>query len=533
MKVSLSLATLGLVCLYGLATAAASDVLTNHNNVARTGHVSDEKVLTPANVSGLKILYQNTVDGQIYAQPLCISKQLVYTNGVSQGKHDVVIVATEHGSVYAFDATTGSTYWQVSLLAQGDTAVQAADPNISCSDMVPEISITSTPVIDRRAGPNGRIFIVVMETDGQGGYDYKLHAVDLSTGQDALTPMVIAASVTGQGPATTFIPTRQRSRSGLLLSNGVIYIGFGSFCDNESYAGWLFGYSESTLSQVAVFNDNPNGSPTSNDLPDGSGSGIWQGGLGPAVDEYGNIYLATGNGPFDQVLTGGFPSNQDYGDSVLKFSTKNGLTVTDYFAPYNQQAEANSDSDLGSGGVVILPKIVGKNGKAHHLLVVGGKDGNIYLLNRSALGKFNASANSVYQELVGVLGSTGSWSSAAFFNNSIYMVGVGLPLQRFQFDFSNPAKPLLNSTPAAQTSFSFSYPGCTPSISSNGDNNAIVWAYGYSSTNATLYALDSNNLSELYNSGSLLGSGTKFSVPTVFSGKVYVGTSNSLVAFGL
>lgn len=533
MKPFLSFASLGFACLYGLATASASDVLTNHNNNARTGLVSDETVLTPANVAGLKILYQKPVDGQVYAQPLCVANQLVYKNGVSQGNHNVVIVATEHGSVYAFDAGTGALYWQVSLLDQGDSPVQSRDPNIACPELQPEMSITATPVIDRLAGPNGRIFVVAMETDGLQNYNYKLHGLDLATGQDALTPVIITASVTGKGPGITFSATRSRSRSALLLSNSIIYTAWAAFCDKEPYAGWILGYRESDFSQVAVFTDNPNGSPPSTRHPDGSGGGIWQAGLGPASDKLGNIYVATGNGPFDQTLVGGFPANQDYGDSALKLSTKNGLSVSDYFTPYNQQADANADLDLASGGVVVLPDIIDTLGAVYHLMVIAGKDANLYLLDRDNLGKFHISTNAIYQEIPGVLGK-GSRASAAFFNNSIYVNGFGGPLKRFRFVISFFGKPLLDTTLATQTSQqSFQYPGCTPSISSNGNRNGIVWAYENGTVNAVLHAYDSGTLTELYNSGTLLGPGVKFAVPTVFSGKVYVGTSNSLVAFGL
>jgi hypothetical protein len=232
-------------------------------------------------------------------------------------------------------------------------------------------------------------------------------------------------------------------------------------------------------------------------------------------------------------LSGGFPANQDYGDSVLKLSTTSGLSVSDYFTPYNQQAEANGDLDLASGGVVVLPKIVDTNRRAHHLLVATGKDTNLYILDRANLGKFNLRANKIYQELPGATGS-GAWSSVAYFNHSIYSVGVSGPLKRFQFDFSNPGKPLLGTTPAAQTSASFGYPGFTPSISANGTQNAIVWGCEMTSSgNAVLHAFDATTLNELYNSGALLGAGTKFAVPTVFGGSVYLGTANSLVAFGL
>jgi outer membrane protein assembly factor BamB len=530
---------LGFACLCGVAVVASgADVLTNHNNNARTGLVSDEKILTPSNAAQLKVLYQSTVDGQIYAQPLCVSNQLVKIGGASQGKHDLVIVATENGSVYAFDAATGVTYWQVSLLSSGYTAVQYSDPAINCADIEPEISITATPVIDRNAGPNGRIFVVAMETDGKEDFDYKLHALDLATGKDAITPAVITASVTGQGPATTFIAQKQRSRSALLLLNGVVYFAFASFCDNPPYSGWLLGYRESDLTQVMVFNDDPNGSPPTPNLSDGSGGGIWMSGLGPASDAKGNIYLSTGNGPFDQTLTAsGFPANQDYGDSVLKLTPSTGvpqsLTVTDYFTPYIEALEAFYDADLGSGGVVILPAIRDTRGKEHHLMVLGGKDANVYLLERKNLGKFNATQNNNYQDLVDAM-PFGVFSAAAWFNGSVYFGANGMPIERFVFDFSNPDKPLLNQIPAAQGTQALGYPGCTPSISSNGKQNAIVWAYEYSSSNAILHAFDALTLTELYNSSAVsIGPGVKFAVPTVFAGKVYVGTSNALVAFGL
>jgi hypothetical protein len=268
---------------FGITSSLAYDVLTNHNNAGRTGRVSGETQLTPGNVSGLKILFQMAVDGQVYAQPLCVTNQLVYKNGISAGKHSIVIVASEHGSVYAFDAQTGVTYWQVSLLDQGYSPVPYTDTNVSCTDLTPEIGITATPVIDRSAGPNGRVFVVMMETDGQGSYNYKLHALSLVTGKDALPLAVISGSVSGQGPATTFVAIKERSRAALLLLNGVIYVAFDAFCDplDLPYAGWLLGYNESNLSQVATFNDNPNGAPPSAYLIEGSGGGILASRVGP------------------------------------------------------------------------------------------------------------------------------------------------------------------------------------------------------------------------------------------------------------
>ena len=534
-KLSRVLLGIGVIGVFGITSSLAYQVLTNHNNPARTGRVSSETLLTPANVSGLKLLFQSPVDGQVYAQPLCVTNQLVYKNGISAGKHSIVIVATEHGSVYVFDAKTGAIYWQVSLLDQGCSPVQASDPNLNgCNDITPEIGITATPVIDLSAGAHGRVFLVMMETDGQGSYNYKLHALDLATGQDALTPTVVSGSVSGQGPATTFVAIKQRSRAGLLLLNGIIYVAFGAFCDPDvlPYSGWLLGYSEANLSQVAIFNDNPNGAPASQYLPDGSGGGIWQAGLGPAADANGYIYVATGNGPFDQTLSGGFPANQDYGDSVLKLSTVNGLSVVDYFTPYNQQQEADTDVDLASGGVVVLPTIFDTNKKGHNLLVATGKDKNIYLLDRGNLGKFNGTQNKIYQELDGANGD-GAWSSSAYFNGSIYCAGINTTLKRFQFDFSNPNKPLLNPTPAAETAQTFYFPAFTPSISSHGGQDGIVWGYEYIVGASRLHAYDPSSLTELYNSGNLLGTGVKFAVPTICNGKVYLGTANSLAAFGL
>jgi hypothetical protein len=372
-----------------------------------------------------------------------------------------------------------------------------------------------------------------METDGLGDYNYKLHALDLATGKDALTPTVISASVSGTGNVTTFVAIRERCRPGLLLLNGTLYLGFGSFCEGQGhYSGWLLGYRESDLSQVAVFNDNPNGSPATATLPDGSGGGIWNSGMGAATDGT-FLYVVIGNGPFDQTMSGGFPANQDIGDSVVKLSTTNGLSVSDYFTPFNVVIQNTHDTDLGAGGAVSLPDIVDTSGNTHHLLVVTGKDGNIYLLDRGNLGKFNAASNNnIYQELKGANGKH-AWSSVAYFNNSIYSAGVNTTLKRFHFNFSNANKPVLNRTPAAQTSQTFAFPGFTPSISANGTANGIVWGYEFSTTTAVLHAYDATTLAELFNSGTLLGPGVKFAIPTVCNGTVYIGTSNSFVAFGL
>jgi outer membrane protein assembly factor BamB len=322
------------------SNAYATDVLTNRGDVARTGLNPNERILNPSNVNSgaFGLLYQNQVDGQVYAQPLYVSRQQITPTGGQPKLANVLYVATEHDSLYAFDADTGAQYWQRSLLQPGETPVSSDD--VGCQELQPEIGITATPVIDRAAGPNGTgtIFVVAFSKNGNGTqFFYRLYAIDLSTGQDQLSPTIITASSSGSGPANTFNPLTERSRAGLLLlgppANGRIYTAWGSFCDNPPYTGWIIAYNESNLTPALVFNTNPNGSPPSSDLPDGSGNGIWQSGNGPAVDSSGNIYVTTSNGPFDTNLSSGFPSNRDFGDTVLKL-VNGTLAVTDYFTSF-------------------------------------------------------------------------------------------------------------------------------------------------------------------------------------------------------
>jgi FG-GAP-like repeat/FG-GAP repeat len=519
--------------------ALVADILTSRGNLARTGLNQNETTLSPSNVSSryFGLLYNNSVDGQVYAQPLYVTGQKIITSTSQTRIADILYIATENDSLYAFDADTGALYWKSSLLPTGESPVQSSDPNIDDPDLVPEFGITATPVIDRSAGANGTIFVVAFSTNGNGGYFDRLHAIDLSTGKDrtGIGPVIISASTPpNTRPANTFNPTKQLGRAGLLLLNGIIYTTWASYGDNPPYTGWIIGYHESDLKQAAVLNTDPNGSPTSSWNPDGSGNGIWQAGNGPSVDANNNIYVSTGNGPFDETLNGGFPANQDYGDSVLKLTT--GLSVADYFTPFDQQTLATQDIDLGSGGPMVL-NIVDSRGIAHHLLTAAGKDSNLYLLDRDNLGKFHSS-NQIYQELDGVFPG-GVWSSPAYFNGSIYLGGGPLggaagPLLQLQFDFTNPNKPLLKSTPVSSTETQFGYPGATPTISSNGTTNGIVWAYERNANGqAILHAYDATNLqTELFNSGSI-GSAVKFAVPTVCNGKVFVGTSSSVAAFGL
>jgi len=254
---------------------------------------------------------------------------------------------------------------------------------------------------------------------------------------------------------------------------------------------------------------------------------------GPAADSAGNIYLLDANGDFGTTLNpGGFPANGNYGNAFLKISTSGGLAVADYFEMQNQQQENDSDADLGSGGALVLPDLTDGSGIVRHLSVGAGKDGHIYVVNRDAMGKFNAGSNNVYQDLSGALGS-GIWGMPAYFNGTLYYGAVGDAIKAFKITNAK-----LSTGPVGQTSNTFRYPGTTPSISANGTNNAIVWA-AENSNPAVLHAYDASDLHELYNSNQAsgsrdqFGSGNKFITPTVVNGKVYVGTTNSVGVFGL
>jgi hypothetical protein len=522
----------------------ATDVLTYHNDNARTGWNPNEIILTPANVNpnAFGLIFNLVVDGKVDAQPLYVSNAPVYKGGVSQGNHNLVIVATEHDSLYAFDADNGFLYWQSVLLGSGETP---SDPR-NCDQVVPEIGITATPVIDRNKGVHGTIYVVAMsKTSSMTGtvYHQRFCGIDLATGQHVPgSPVDIQASYTGNGPTNDgnghvlFDPGAYKERCGLLLLNGIVYTSWASHCDIAPYTSWIIGYDETSLQQVRVLNLDPNGAAASSFLPDGSGNAFWNSGAGPAADANGFIYALTANGPFETTLTAnGFPNMGDFGDTFLKLSTMGPLSVSDYFTPFDQAIAAANDTDLGSGGVVVLPDMIDQNGVTRHLAIGAGKDTNIYLVDRDRMGKFNPASNSnIYQELAGALPG-GEWATAAYFNGSVYFGPVSGPLQKFTF-----TQALLDSTPAAMTSTVFNYPGVTPSVSSSGANAAIVWAYENPNGGgpAVLHAYNASDLTELYNSNQRpgrdqFGLSNKFITPTICNGKVFVGTTNSVGVFGL
>jgi hypothetical protein len=501
-----------------LPLIAQVDVLTYQYDNTRAGANLNEVVLTPANVNFNQFgkLFSHSVDGYIYGQPLYLAGVNIAGN-----VHNVVFVATEHDSVYAFDADSNvdanaAPLWSVNFLnPPAITSVPADD--VQCDQIVPEIGITSTPVIDPATGT---IYVVAM-TKINGvttSYMHQLHALDVTSGAERPgSPVTIQASVPGTaegGDTIVFSPIRYKQRPGLLLLNGVVYTAWSSHCDGYSYHGWLIGYDAQTLQQVAVYNNTPNGNAGS----------FWAGGAGPAADSDGNIYLVAGNGTFDARFGG-----VDLGESYIKLSSVGGLQVLDYFAPFNVDDLNDNDTDVGSTGVALLPDDAG-SADHPHLMVGLGKEGRVYVLDRDNLGMWQPGSDS--QIVASLLDETGGqFGNPAYFNQTVYFCGSGNNLTAFAM--SNAT---LSQTPTSRSQEYFSYPGCVPTISANGSSNGIAWIL---ESSGTLRAYDASNLAnELYNSNQklpsdALGRYVKFTVPMVANGKVYAGTQSALVVYGL
>jgi hypothetical protein len=506
----------------GGGTAMATDVVTYHNDIARTGQQLAETTLTLANVNSAtfgKIGF-DTTDGKVDAEPLYLSQVTI-----AGSTHNVLYVATENASVYAFDADNGAVLWQVSTLGTNETP----SDDLGCFQIAPQIGITSTPVIDRSKGPNGAIYVVAMSKDASGGYHQRIHALDITTGAELFGgPTTITASypgnsTNGSGGVVTFNPQQYAERQSLLELNGIIYTGWTSHCDTEPYNGWVIAYSADTLMQTSVLSLTPNGTEGS----------IWMSGAGMASDGQ-SIYFLDANGTFDTTLTAnGFPTLGDYGNAFLKLGTTNGLTVSDYFNMSNTVAESDADEDLGSGGALVLPDQTDASGAVHHLAVGAGKDSTIYVVNRDSMGKFNASTNNIYQQINGQLAGM-EFGMPAYFNGTIYYGSIGDKIKAFPISNAQVA-----TAPSSQSAESFGTPGATPSISANGTSNGIVWV-AMNGDIAGLYAYDATNLShELYNSTQAanardqFGQGNKFITPMIANGKVYVGTTTGVGVFGL
>ena len=522
---AVAVAALAIVLTTGtLKSTGGTDVVTYHNDVARTGQNLNESTLTPAkvNVSGFGKLAVFTVDGKVDAQPLHLAGVAI----PGSGTRDVLYVATEHDSVYAMDAITGAVLWRTSLLGAGETTSDTR----SCSQVVPEIGITSTPVIDRSRGANGVIYVVAMSKNASGAYFQRLHALDAVLGTELFGgPQTIQASFPGSGAnssngSVVFDPKQYEERAGLLLINGQIVTTWTSHCDIDPYNGWIIAFDAGTLSRTSVLNVTPNGSR----------GGIWMSGAGPAADAQGNVYLLDGNGTFDTTLTSsGFPSAGDFGNAFLKIATAGGLSVADYFATFDTVSASNADTDLGSGGAMVLPDLVDATGRTRHLAVGAGKDSHIYVVDRDSMGKWNASSNQSYQDITGALGGS-VFSMPAYFNNTVYYGASGNTLRAFSVTSAR-----LSSAAVSASAAAFGFPGTTPSVSASGSANGIVWAVENRNP-AVLHAYDAGDLShELYNSSQApnsrdaFGAGNKFITPTIANGRVYVGTTNGVGVFGV
>ncbi len=514
------------------------NVTTYHNNNARTGANTNETALTPANVNvgSFGRLFSYPVDGHVYTQPLIMTNVTI----PGQGIHDVVFVATEHDTVYAFDAngnlgTNGGLLWQTNL------GISAVTPNNDFGnrygpyhDLVPEMGITSTPVIDPFSGT---MYLDVFTHDGPGIYNHRIHALDIATGNARpYSPVVVTAAVPGRGMDSTngvvrFNAMQQLQRPALTLAGEELFVAYGSYADSDPYHGWILGFSATNLALLtnSIFNTTPNASYKAFGPNAGEGA-LWMGGNGLCVDDQTNLFFTVANGSFSQHTNGG-----DYGDSFMRMSTTNGLRVVDYFTPFNQADLQASDGDVGAGGAILLPDSVGS--AAHPHLIVGcGKEGRIYLVDRDKMGHYNsANDHQIVQELPGAV--SGTWTPGAYFNRLIYFQGVSDVMKAFTI-----TNGVLVASAATRSSTAFGFPGATPAISADGTNNGIVWiiqADAYSSAGpSVLHAYNATNLSqELYNSSQNLardnpGGAVKFTVPTVAGGKVYVGAEFKLSVYG-
>jgi hypothetical protein len=487
-------------------------VLTEHNDASRSGANTQETYLTTTNVNFNTFgkLFTEAVDGFIVGQPLFVPGVQFHDGST----HNVVYVATQHDGVFAFDGDREQApLWTTSFInpSAGITTVPISDYGCAGTAFT-EIGVVSTPVIDATAGT---IFILA-KTLENGAYIYRLHALSLTTGADVVPPAVISASVSSNSGTVQFDPAIQMQRPGLLLENGAIYIGFGSNgCDTYAFRGWLLAYDETTLQQNGAFLTTPNGTR----------GGVWLSGGGAAADADGNVFLASGNGTFD-AHTGG----ADYGDSLLRFSpTSSGLTVIDYFTPYNQQDMEENDLDLGAGGVVVLPDQAGSH---PHEVVGVAKTGTLYLVDRDSMGGYNASGDTqIVQSIPGA--SAGKVLSVpGYWNGNLYLSGETDHIKAFSL-----SNGLLSTQPTSQTSITASIPGSV-SISANGTSNGILWDIPINNP-ATLYAFDATNLSTLLYSSTQagirdqLGTVPKFEPPTVANGKIYIGGASALVVYGL
>jgi hypothetical protein len=524
----------------GTALVTVTDlagIATFHNNQARDGSNQQEYALTVADVNTTKFgkLFSCAVDGATYTQPLWVPNLTV------GGKtHNVIFVATQHDSAYAFDADAKPCVqlWRVNLVDAvhgAGTLTETSVPNPlvgnNFGDIQPEIGVTGTPVIDLASKT---MYVVSKSIDSNNAFHIRLHALSLIDGSEKFSgPVSVGTSVPGSGAGSSggsvpFDLRMEHQRSGLALANGVVYVSWAAHEDADPYHGWLIAYNATTLTQVSKFNATPNGTR----------GGIWMGGGAPAIDSANNLYVLTGNGTFDNT-------NSNYGDSALKLNSS--LFLTDWFTPYNQADLESWDADLASSGLLLLPD---QSSGPAHLLVASGKEGRVYLINRDAMGNFCSTCTSTDTNVIQSFFVTNNFGTPAFWNNGLYFGGAdfgsgGDFLKRFTF---TPGGTFATS-PASKSATRFPFPGTMPSVSSSGANNGIVWTidasqYGPSSSRGTgpavLHAYDASNLgTELWNSSQAAsardqaGNAVKFTSPTIANGKVYLSTRTEIDVYGL
>src|SRR5579859_7534859 len=533
------------------ARTPAQNVTTQHNDISRTGANTGETILTPSNVrtGTFGKLFYYVVDGYVYAQPLYMASVTMGTGTAQAGTtHNVVFIATEHDSVYALDAdgnlgANSKPLWQITLLdaahgaAAGATTVPSGD--LSTNDLVPEVGITGTPVID----PSSNTLYVVGKTKESGTYVQRLHAIDITTGAEKFGgPVALSASVPGNGNGSSsgvlkFDPKWTNQRTGLLLLNGIVYLGFGAHQDTGPYHGWILAYNATKLNQTGAWCATPNG----------LGGGIWLGGIGlaasvidPVGHPFGSLFTSTGNGTFDAVAPN-YTNAMDYAMSVIKLDlangaptmTSNGTPVGDDFTPHDETSLSTSDKDEGSGGVLVLPDAVSGS---QHLAIQVGKPARIYLLDQTNLGGYNATSTSDPEAKAFVNGEV--YGGPAYWNGHVYVWASKDHLKAFSI-----ASGVFSSTPTSTSAETFQFPGSSPSISANGTGNGIVWNLQTDAAelqgSAVLYTHDATNVANLFYSSAqnaprdAPGAAVKFAMPTIANGKVFVGAEYEVSAFGL
>ena len=517
------LTTCGVVVAWALvATAAVAQVTTSQYDNARTGATLVEKALTPRNVNTKTFGKLGTfkVDGAVYAQPLFVPAVEV----PGKGTHDILFVATEHDSVYAFDATSPGDppLWKVSFLDKARGTVPLSEDMVQCPFIRPEVGITSTPVIDLETGT---LYVLartaIRHAVGDNEYFQYLHALAITTGVEKFGgPKLITASVPGRGAGRSnrqvdFDPLHENPRAALTLANNNVYLTWASSCDVDPYHGWVMAYDPKTLAQKAVLNVNP----------DGSEAGIWLSDTGPAVDSEGNLYVPTGNGTFDATSGG-----RDYGDSVLKLDGSS-LAIRDYFTPFDQASILAGDSDVGSSGPILLPD---QPGPHRHLLLQPTKHSVLYVIDRDQMGQFHNASDAIPQR---IHMSGEGLGAMAYWNSHVYFAASNDALRDYSLSQGR-----LTSHSSSANRFEM---GATPSISANGNKDAIVWAIatkiwnGPDNRPAVLYAFDATKLGQpLYTSEQnsqrdRAGMAVRFVIPVVVNGRVYFGARGEVEVYGL